>query len=485
MTSSSNRAHIIRGAYRRRGAALLLLMVLAAGAGCADSEPTPAAVPLRPLVYTEHPDLTPEGASVREGRLLRQLRQGAELSGGWGRLEAEGAREMPLISEGEALGEAIFEALTTRDEALWDHLFIAPESYAQLVNVSPEKAHEFVDVQMGGALQTWEIFTPTRSSEGADGGLGELLVLEGLELGEGRTVNGPVAREDERVVQHWGNVLRLRYAEADVVFELRISRIFRVPSPQDPTREVLVLASPVEADRRLRTLVALGLHLKPELLRSREYPFPLKEGNFWRFRRYNRALGQEEVDPLDIAMGGQAAAGTPRSPEVVMEVLGVEQYGTWRLVHVMRSYEDADFTRAHERWVLTPRRIYVCDTRCQARIDDLSYLLEYFEYQVPIFSFPLEPGQGWGRAGLGVEEGTFAVDASWHNVETPAGGFVGTYAIEGTGPLTQSSPYFRLPGQRRYFAPGRGVVRRELREPDARGNLIEVVEDLVEYRIMP
>ncbi|RDV36848.1 hypothetical protein DV096_17320 [Bradymonadaceae bacterium TMQ3] len=464
---------------------LLLLMVLAAGVGCAESERGAGTEPLRPLVYTEHPDLTPEGAAVREGRLLRELRQGAELSGGWGRLETESDRKMPLISEGEALGEAIFEALTTRDEALWDHLYIAPESYAQLVKVSPEKAHEFVDVQMGGALQTWEIFTPTRSSEGADGGLGELLELEGLELGEGRTVNGPVAKEDERVVQHWGNVLRLRYAEADVVFELRISRIFRVPSPQDPTREVLVLASPVEADRRLRTLVALGLHLKPELLRSREYPFPLKEGNFWRFRRYNRALGQEEVDPLEIAVGGQAAAGTPRSPEVIMEVLGVEQYGTWRLVHVMRSYEDADFTRAHERWVLTPRRIYVCNARCQARIDDLSYLLEYFEYQVPIFSFPLEPGQGWGRAGLGAEEGTFVVDESWHRVETPAGGFVGTYAIEGTGPLTQSSPYFRLPDQRRYFAPGRGVVRRELREPDARGNLIDVVEDLVEYRIMP
>jgi len=267
-----------------------------------------------------------------------------------------------------------------------------------------------------------------------------------------------------------------------------MSRIFRVPSLYDPSQEVLVLASPVEADRRLRTLVALGMHLKPELLRSREYPFPLKEGNFWRFRRYNRALGEEqEVDPLDFAMGEQAVAGMPRSPEVVMEVLGVEQYGTWRLVHVIRSYEDADFTRAHEHWVLTPRRIYVCDSRCRARIDDLSYLLEYFEYQVPIYSFLLEPGQRWARAGLEVDAAgaTFEVDDAWHHVETPAGGFVGTYAIEGTGPLTQSSPYFGLPGQRRYFAPGRGVVRRELREPDARGNVIDVVEDLVEYRIMP
>ncbi|RAL20494.1 hypothetical protein DL240_16955 [Lujinxingia litoralis] len=463
-------------------------VALVLGVGCAGDEPSGEDRPLRPLVYTEHPDLTPEGAAVREQRLLRQLRGGAELSGGWGRLEEPDAGELPLIDDEEALGRALFEALIERNEALWDHLFIAPESYAELVKVSEDRAREFVDVQMGGALATWESFEPSRSSEGADGGLGRLLELQGLELGEGRTIQGPVAGEDEEVVQHWGNVLRLRYAEADVEFELRIPRIFRVPSPHDPTRKVLVLASPVEADRRLQTLVALGLHLKPELLRSREYPFPLKEGNFWRYRRYNKALGQDEtVDPLDFAMGGQAAAGTPRAPEVIVEVMGVEQYGTWRLVHLMRSYEDADFTRAHERWVLTPRRIYYCNSRCQANIDDLSYLLEYFEYQVPIFSFPLEPGQRWGRAGLkvGSDAASFSVDESWHHVETPAGGFVGAYAIEGTGPLTLSSPYFKLPGQRRYVVPGRGVVRRELREPDAGGQLIDVVEELVEYRIMP
>ncbi len=491
--------------------------------GCSISEPGESRrdqQPLQPLIYTEFPNVTPEAVAVRERRLMRQLTEGAVGGGQWGNLETGPSQALAPIESGEAIGNAIFKALIEQNEELWEHVFVRPQAYSRLVHVDLEAAREFVDNLQGKSVGTWSKFGVEQSSETSDGGLGRLLTLEGFRLGEGRTINGPLAKEDETVVQYWGNALLLRFKNSDVIFELLIPKILRVPDLERPDEYILAVGSEIRGDHRMQIMLEMGLHLKAELMRSREYPYPLKVGNFWRYRRYNAAVGADAaLNPLDvppplmeIASGGSPkAVGVPKASEddeflgtevsggaldaseVLVEVLSVDRYETIRLVKLMRTYNDQRLSRFVEHWLLTPRHIYQCNRACQTNIENVGWLLGYLEQQTPIYRFPLAPGTAWKRGGATIIEqdntAVFSVDDTWHNLETGAGTFTATVAIDGLGALGLNDPHLRRGGQRRYFAVGKGIVKRVLKDSkggsEAAKPATEIIEELVEVRIIP
>ena len=431
--------------------------------------------PLRPLIYTEDPELTPEGAEVRERRLRRQFMGGeveAVLERGGGGIEDYD------LSDEEAFGQALVETLVGQDEAGWEELFVSADDYRGLVGVDQARAEEFVDNQLGGSLALWDLFGRFEASGEAEEGLAERFSLVEVRLGRGRDIHGGAVSEPEEVVQYWDSTVVLRYEELGLDVEVEIGRIFRIGDVEELGR--LQVGSPMEVDGRFQTLFDVGFHLKTQLLRSEEYPFPLGVGTFWRYRRYDRDEGvDDQEDVLDRRLD-ETREG-PDATEVVLEVRNVSRHGKVRLIELLRRYDDRHYTRTREWWVITPRQIYGCNEACRERVDDPRWLLGYFASQTPIMVFPVEAGARWGEAGHPDEEGTFQVSESWQRVETPAGTFAGTYAIEGRGAVGWWDRYLSTAQVVRYFSPTRGIVKQEVADGPEGG---VIVEELVEYRIM-
>ncbi len=474
-------------------AAIVAVTALVAMAGCSDGDDRDAdrPTPLQPLIYTEYPDLTPEGAAVREKRLQRQLLEGI-VDGSWGRLEEDSGEPLPGLGSEEELGEAIIEALVERDERLWEHIFISGEAYGALVGVGSTAAGEFVDNQIGGSLQSWELFSPEHSSAITGEGFAENLQFETLELGSPRRHDGGAATGDDEIAQYLNNRVVFRHIDFDVTFELPIARIFQIPrrdpaggeSDDEPTPFVLRVGSEIEPDPRFQTLRDVGLHLRPQLMRAEQYPFPLGVGSFWRYRRYDADTGaDDEIDPLDQRLDDTADGVA--AEELIVEVREVSRYGSIRLVELLSSYDDRDYTRVREWWALTPRRIYMCTEDCREHIDDVDWLLGYFAGRAPLMKFPLSLDEGWDADGQrGESEPLFYVDKRWHEIDTPAGTFSTAFRIVGQGDLGRSDPYSANAEVARYFVPGRGVVRRTLNNSGESDTGLDVVEDLVQYRLM-
>lgn len=469
------------------------------GCGGEDSAPDPtvrsAERPLQPLIYTERPDLSHEAAAVRERRLMRQLLEGSSASGSWGSLEADQSKEYAPVRSADELGEAMFEALVNHDEGQWDRLFVAPDAYAQMVRVEVDEARKFVDDLQAKSRRTWQSFEPGRPSEAPEGGLASVLEFHALELGEGRTLGGGLADDDEPVAQYWGNELVLRLSGTDVFFELRIPKILRVSNPrQGPQVATLALGAAVQMSSKLEVYLRAGLHLKPQLLEAHEYAYPLAVGNFWRYSRrpvqsddQGEARGDEEV--VEAALDEQVveADDSPRirATETLLEVTGVDDFGPLRMVTLRRTYNDEAMTTIEQQWLVMARRIYRCSRICRNKVEDFGWLLGYLARETPIYRFPVSLEEAWGVGGeLSEDSSTFRVDADWHDVDVRAGNFSNTVAIDGVGALEAMDPYHRGRSQRRFFAHGRGLVRRELGGEGAREGAA-VVEELVESRIMP
>lgn len=488
--------------------AFAITLSLAAGFSACTESPEPASPralrPLQPLVYTEQPTLSPEASGVRERRMLRRFRQGANSSGSWGQMPTAKDRSHPPIQDPAALGEAIFGALIERDESAWDALFVPPEDYARLVRVDLDDARKFVDTLQASSLTVWRAFKPGLASEAPEGGLGSVLEVVELQLGEGRRVDGPVAQEDEVVAQYWENILRLRLRGSDLVFELKIPKILRTNSASHiPQAARLSLGSPIKMSPLLDIYTRAGLHLKTQLLETREYPYPLAVGNFWRYQRSRLSQGddaREAVSAESAPPGSQpirsedagVLPGGLAATETLLEVVSVDRYGSRRLVTLRRSYNDEALTTSYQHLLLLPKRIYRCSQRCRSHIKDLGWLLKYLDSQTPIYVFPLGLNKGWGAGGqatTGKDGSTqpktvFEVGSDWQDVQTPGGAYTNTVEIRGVGPLGGLSPYYRGREQTRYFAYGHGLVQRVLRETSERGDRM-VVEKLVESRIMP
>lgn len=456
------------------------LISMALLAGCSEDKNSDEPPPLQPLIYTEDPDLTPEGAAVREQRLQRQLVEGVT-EGPWGRLQPRDVEDLPTLDDPQVLGESIVEALTTRNEVLWEHVFVDADEYVDLVHVDRDSAREFVDNQMGKSLKLWELFAAVDSSEMPEGGLNQRIRFRDVTLGDKHTIDGAATSTPDDTAQYWNNHLVVEDVDTEVEFQIEIPRILVV---EDGERRRLKVGSAVDTDPRFEVFLDAGLHLKPELLRAREYPFPLGVGTFWRYRRHD---ADDEVDDardpleqqLDERPEGVAAE------EVIVEIRDVARYEPVRLVELLRSYDDRRRTRSREFWVLTPNRIYACDQACRDHIEDVEWLLAYFQRRVPLMVFPVHAGSGWKEGGVETSsQAVFSVDDQWHDHETPAGTFTGTYRIEGTADVGRWDRYLRRADVVRYFAPERGVVRRVLRNSGEEDEGVDVVEELVEYRIM-
>lgn len=509
MLKTCDRAQPARWSAWWSAALGLLCLSALAGGGCADIEPgaTPEVErPLRPLIYTEQPQLSASAVAVRERRLMRRLVENADLSGAWGELQAPHTAALRPPASADRLGRAVFDALVRRDEALWDAVFVAPEDYAALVRVELSTAREFVDDIQAKSLDVWNQLESERTSESREGGLGAVLEFAGLELGAGRTVAGPIAAPGEPVAQHWGNVLKLRLRQSDFEFELHIPKILRIEHTQaDPRAMALVLGSRVELSRPLNVYLRAGMHLKPQLLEAREYPYPLAVGNFWRYERTLLEPGGaptgsaardgdsdgDALGALDEAQDYGAQSAGLAASETLLEVTAVDRFGTHRLVTLRRSYNDEALTASEQYLLVLPRRVYRCEARCRNNLRNLGALLDYLDQETPIFQFPLGLNQSWGAGGRSAPAGAggaaarvFTVESEWRDVQTPAGTFANTAVIHGAGPLAAISVYYRGRQQTRYFAHGHGLIQRVLHEKSASGERA-IVERLVESRIMP
>lgn len=456
--------------------------------------------PLRPLIYTELPDLTPRAAAIRERRLMRELLLGASADdqhdASWGRLQTP-TNFQPLTSA-NVLGEAMTRALFTQDEALWDHVFVSPSSYAGMVHVKPEAAHTFVDELLGKSAQAWDLFHIEHASEAPEGGLSALFEFRSMTLGQGRTLSGKIVRrEDDVVAQHWGNVLTIGLRGSTVEFELRVPKILRVVDHEkSPSGEpILAVAAPIEASSLLQMFIAAGMHLKPELLRSQEYPFPLAVGNFWRYRRYRHDQSPEKAAPLDsmdaaLLLDDEQVA--ERGPgESLLEILAVERYNGVRLVQYRISYDDQEFSMKEAHWLVSPRTIYHCSRACVRHVEDLNWLLNYMQRSSPVYMFPIRIGKAWNRAQDGeegldtIKDAAVRVQAATPDIEVPAGKFHRAYVLEILRDEILSDPFFTVQHAQRAFVQGQGVVRQELRGVNAQGEPRKIIEELVEARIMP
>jgi len=397
-------------------------------------------------------------------------------------------RLLPVTSSDQALGQTLYKALITRDEALWEHAFVSHASYAHMVHIRLPEAAKFVDEQLGDSTETWQLFYVEHTSEAPEGGLGQVFEFAGLELGQGRLANGKPAK-DEPPDQHWGNILKLKLRGSQVTFDLHIPKILRVVDRRKSPSGVPILsvASAIKASKELETFVAAGLHLKPELLRSQEYPYPLAIGNFWRYHRTPDDPSLQEAqwrDPLEAIEDG--LDDLPQSvevSEVLLEVLNLELYHSARLVKLRRSFNDPQLTKQDFYWLMTPRRIYACSSSCAKNVEDMSWLLSYLQREDPLFEFPLRPGYAWGSQGKAAR---FEVLRELEDIEVPAGTFAGTLMLSGQlQDKALSDPFLNVTKQRRAFAPGKGVVRRTLEGVTRDGLKRKLREELVESRIMP
>lgn len=471
-------------------AALLLTLLMWLGACSPDPAPKAQAPdrsqwPLQPLIYTELPNLTEQAAAVRERRLTRELVEGQQTRSQNPEREQ---RLMPVTSSDQALGEALYQALITRDEALWEHAFVSHASYAHMVHIRLPEASKFVDEQLGASVKTWQLFYVEHTSEAPEGGLGQVFEFAGLELGQGRLASGRPAK-DEPPDQHWGNILKLKLRGSEIVFDLHISKILRVVDRRkSPTGvPILSVASAVKASKELETFVDAGLHLKPELLRSQEYPYPLAIGNFWRYHRapddpaLNEAKKRDPLEAIEDGLNDQ-----PQNfevSEVLLEVLNLELYHSARLVKLRRSFNDPLLTKQDFHWLMTPRRIYACSSSCARNVENMSWLLSYLQREDPLFEFPLRPGMAWGSQG---KTARFEVSRELEDIEVPAGTFAGTLKLSGQlQDKALNDPFLTVTKQTRAFAPGKGVVRRTLEGVSREGIKRKLREELVESRIMP
>lgn len=436
---------------------LFVFLGSVAVSACEEPASAPASWPMRPLVYTENPDQTPEAAQIQEERLTRGLLQHVGPSS-----TPQAPASVPALTDLDTLGRVLAQGLLRREHAVWEHAFVPADAYADLVHVELAPAQAFVDGLIARSTGTWELFEPPIASEARQGGWGALFEFVRVEPGDPRKVDGKPATRPDEIAQYWNGRVVLRYIPANTEFALTTPKILRVTTADG---ERFYLGAPVAPDARLRVLIHAGLHLKLELLRPEEYPFPLQVGSYWRFSRYPEGRQDDVLDPNEMAS------------TVVEEVVAIDRFDALRLVRVRRSYNDANLTKSDAWWAVTAKRIYACDNACRRNIGDLGWMMEYFAVQVPLFVFPLKPGMQWGAGGL-TSKPVFDV-AAGESLELPGGVFRSTLQIAGQGPTGMWDAQLAHP-QVRTFAFGKGVIHRAVQTPKG-----VIIESLSDYRLMP
>lgn len=436
---------------------LLLIVLLGTTPVACERELTDQPQPLRPLVYTEAPPEEDVSDDVIE--------------------------LMPRFTVPEDLGLAVFQGLVEHDRELFEEVFVTGPELVALVRTSADRSQEMATELLAATENVWSLFLPTEPSEEPVGGLTSRLRVVEFKVGKGRDIAGRVARPGrDEVVQHWGNDLKLQLRNSDKVFTVRIPKIVK-------TKNGWKVAQALEVDPTLRTYLESGMHLKPELLTSQHYPYPLEVGNFWKYRV--EYVGGRRPDPIEeereeaappdgTPTEGEQPAGAPTVPEaphpvenptITIKITDIARRDGFLIATFTKEVQDAEITTETFRELVTTRRIFPCTRDCYQNIDDIAYLLGYMSQQTPFFVFPLMPGTGWGKAGRTGEHDRYDVKPERQpDATVPAGDFSDAYVIGGS--ISEGH-------EERFFVPGTGVVMRKVRS-----GLGPRVEVMVEYRLL-
>jgi hypothetical protein len=429
--------------------ALLAAVALAAVALCASCERKLRDLPhpLRPLVFTE---ALPTNDAPAQALPLDNLRTPHDL------------------------GLALYRALITHDRALFISTFASPEQWAKAVGSSDaNKVADTVQKAIQGSEPVWAAFTPADPSEAPVGGLSTRLQLVSFDLGKGYDLRGKVAPSGQEQ-QFYTNKLKLQLRGTDKVFTVTVPKLILTEQGWRIAKEPLLI------DPMLRTYLDAGMHLKPELLQTDHYPYPLAVGNFWKYRVTEVGSLPNMRPPSPASSAPQQAASATPSPTpttdltlrlAVTSIEAFSAYGYW-VVTLEQLYNAPDRPADTFRYLITPKRVFPCNSECRKKANNVSFILAYIAKQTPHFLFPLPAEGGWGEAGqrVSARQGALAVEPGEQRVQVPAGDFERARVIVRTTPQGRES---------RAFVPGIGIVSRKVRAGSA-----ELSEELIQYRLM-
>ena len=399
--------------------------------------------PLRPLIYTE----LPPSDEVEPPK---------------------SAHAIVNISP-EDLGYALFHALVDHDRASYESMFVSADALQTLIRMKPAPAKEESERILRASELLWTLFAPDLEAEDPLGSLSTKLRLAEFRVGKGRTLAGKVATPDQdEVVQHWGNELRLELIDSEKVFVIRVPKIVK-------TTLGWRIAQPIEMDSTLRTFLETGMHLKSDLMTSEHYPFPLEVGNFWKYR----VEYPERARPLVVQTQDDTEAPTPLSQETTVTRMItdiVRKDGFW-IISFEETTVDPGSTLLdgaeinHFSWLATPRMIFPCMRDCRNNADNISYLLGYLARQTPYYAFPLDVGKRWTTAGRRDTYNRYEVKPKPEDpLITPSGAFNNIFDISGS---------IEEGRENRFFTPGIGVIKRTVRS-----GIGLKTELLIKYRLI-
>lgn len=405
--------------------------------GC-ERELTDRDPPLRPLIYTELPPT------------------------------AETPIEAPVPNiiniSPEDLGYTLFHALVDHDRPSYESIFVSPEALTDLIHMKQDAAETESRRILSASEILWTLFSPELKSEEPLGQLSTRLKLSEFRIGKGRTLAGKVALpEQDDVVQHWGNELRIELIDTGKVFVIRIPKIVR-------TRLGWRIAQPIEMDPTLRTYLETGMHLKSDLMMSEHYPFPLEVGNYWKYRvehPYHMVAVTPEATDSTVALETTVT-------DMITDIIRREGFWIVTLERTTTTPEKTLIDGAETQrygWLVTPKMIFSCTRDCRNNADNISYLLGYIARQTPLFVFPLEVGEKWNTGGRRATYNRYEVKARLEEpLVTPCGSFTGVYDIFGS---------IESGRENRFFSQGIGIVQRTVHS-----GIGQTREILIKYRII-
>jgi len=441
-----------------RDAAIATLAVVAAlQIGCPRSDQG-AAPPLRPLLYTEPATNDPISLNGYEEWLdpnvdpvaLYPVQRATEL-------DQDRAFVVEAI-EGvtpDALMRGVYHALMTQDADLLDQLVFTPEELAAAARMRLETARQEVATIRSETLATLEWFTPATPSRARPEGLTRLLSAGDLVVGRGRNIDGALTRDSEVPVMHWGSELAVQLVGSNALFTLRFPKLLA-----DDSGRWRLAAAPV-VDARFRLYRSLGMDLKPELMEREHALFPLSVGNYWHYRTRRPAVGQDQ----------QEGYGLLTNNGYRDEVVAITEYTGYRLVRVRRLFDNPSRTSEYFHYLQTPLRLYTCGQwDCVRNIENVDWLLNHAQAQVPILVFPYEAGSAWGAGGLDGRNNVYRIQPEVVDISTPAGRFATALEVVRTTARGRESTF---------VVSGLGVVMRRR----ATG-LESEIEELISYRVM-
>ena len=364
------------------------------------------------------------------------------------------------LSTPEGLARSLFRALQEQDEDRVTELIMTPREYASAARAGTENAVEHIEDVRSQTSQVFLAFRGEVVSEQRPGGLGALLEIEQVGVGSYRMVSGERAPVPEVAVMVWGTDIRMRLRGSELVLRIRLPKLLR------NTAGEWKLAEAPELGGRLQMFLDMGFHLSPTLLAFQHYPLPLHTGNYWAYQvrtvpRTSPDQLSQETHELDESL-----------PRFRDQVITREEYDGYALVRLDREFDDPEQRTETNYYLLTARRVFLCNRDCRRNIEDINWLLSHLSAAVtPDFVFPTGPAMGWRRGGRSDPDGDYVTWSQYEVAAVPAGHFDNTVRIMNSD---------RTGRTHRYFASGLGVVLTRI----DRATHSDFYE-LVEYRTIP